>query len=71
MKKFSTIIAFCAALAVSGFTAGEAWACIRCGAANPGKGCNQLVTVKHPDLKGKARKAEWDKCMANPDGYNL
>ncbi len=36
---------------------------------NPGKGCGQLVTVKHPDLKGKARKAEWDKCMANPDTY--
>jgi hypothetical protein len=49
--------------------ADQALACVRCGAANPGRGCGQLVTLKHPDLKGKARKAEWDRCMANPDGY--
>ena len=35
-----------------------------------GKGCGDMVTLKHPELKGKARKAEWDKCMANPGGYN-
>ena len=43
--------------------------CIKCGAANPGKGCNQLVTVKHPDLKGPERKKEWNKCMSDPDSY--
>jgi hypothetical protein len=36
---------------------------------NVGKGCGQLVTVKHPDLKGPPRKKEWDRCMADPDGY--
>ena len=49
--------------------ASEAYSCIRCGAPNPGKGCRQLVTVKHPDLKGADRKKEWDKCMSNPDSY--
>jgi hypothetical protein len=55
--------------ALAGLLAAEALACIRCGAANPGKGCRQLVTVKHPDLKGPARKKEWSKCMADPDKY--
>jgi hypothetical protein len=34
------------------------------------RGCRDLVTLKHPDAKGPARKKEWDKCMADPDGYN-
>ena len=34
------------------------------------RGCRDLVTLKHPDAKGAARKKEWDKCMADPDGYN-
>jgi hypothetical protein len=47
-----------------------AYSCVRCSAgASPGRGCGQLVTVKHPDLKGPSRKKEWDKCMANPDAY--
>jgi hypothetical protein len=35
-----------------------------------GKGCGQLVTLKHPDLKGAGRKKEWDKCMSDPGAYN-
>ena len=34
------------------------------------RGCRDLVTSKHPDAKGPARKREWDRCMADPDGYN-
>jgi len=34
------------------------------------RGCREVVTVKHPDLKGPSRKAEWDKCMADADAYN-
>jgi len=34
------------------------------------RGCRDLVTLKYPDAKGAARKKEWDKCMADPDGYN-
>ena len=46
--------------------------CITCGGPRPGKGCDQMVTLKHPDLKpGPQRKQEWKKCMANPDAYNL
>jgi hypothetical protein len=37
---------------------------------NAGHGCEQLVTVNHPDLKGKERGAEIKKCKADPDGYN-
>jgi hypothetical protein len=49
-----------------------AYACTTCGAPRPGRGCDQLVTLKHPDLKpGPQRRQEWKKCMANPDAYNL
>jgi hypothetical protein len=34
------------------------------------RGCRDLVALKHPETKGAARKGEWDKCMADPDGYN-
>ena len=34
------------------------------------EGCKQLVTVKHPDAKGKAFVEEVKKCRANPDTYN-
>ncbi len=34
------------------------------------KGCNGLVNVNHPELKGGARKAEVDKCLADPDAYS-
>jgi hypothetical protein len=34
------------------------------------RGCRDLVSLKHPDAKGAARKSEWSKCMADPDGYN-
>jgi len=37
----------------------------------PGKGgCRQLVTIKHPELKGSARAAEIAKCSANADAYS-
>jgi len=51
--------------------AGESYACVGCGAhkITPGKGCGQLVTLYHPDLKGGARKKEWDRCMSGPDKY--
>ena len=32
--------------------------------------CGQLVTVKHPEMKGDARKAEIAKCKADGDAYN-
>ena len=32
-------------------------------------GCGQLVTLKHPELKGKARGAEIAKCSADADAY--
>ena len=34
------------------------------------RGCRDLVTMKHPDARGAARKREQEKCMADPDGYN-
>ncbi len=33
-------------------------------------GCNQLVNLAHPDFKGATRKAEFDRCMADPDAYS-
>lgn len=37
---------------------------------NARHGCASLVTVAHPDLKGKARRDEIKKCKADPDGYS-
>jgi hypothetical protein len=43
----------------------------RADARAPGKGgCGQLVTIKHPDLKGPERGAEIKKCSANADAYS-
>ena len=33
-------------------------------------GCGQLVTLKHPDMKGPERSAEIKKCSANADAYS-
>ncbi len=33
------------------------------------RGCRDLVTLKHPDLKGKAVDVERSKCLADPDSY--
>jgi hypothetical protein len=41
------------------------------GHRDPGRGgCGQLVTLKHPDLKGPERSAEIKKCSANGDAYS-
>jgi hypothetical protein len=38
---------------------------------DPGSGgCGQLVTLKHPELKGPARRTEISKCSANADAYS-
>ena len=34
-----------------------------------GRGCGALVTQVHPDLQGKARDAEIEKCKHDPDAY--
>jgi hypothetical protein len=40
------------------------------GHRDPGRGgCGQLVTLKHPELKGPARGTEVAKCNAHPDDY--
>ena len=71
MRSFARKISLEGALAIAiAVLAGPALSCTKCGAANAGKGCGQLVTVKHPDLKGPARKKEWDRCMADPAAYN-
>ena len=38
--------------------------------ATPRHGCNQLINIMYPDLKGRARKAERKKCLADPDSYS-
>ena len=65
-------VGLAAMTAMTLFLNGAAFAgCITCGAARPGKGCDQMVTLKHPDLKpGPQRKQEWKKCMADPASYN-
>ena len=34
-----------------------------------GSKCSKAVFANHPDLKGVARKAEMDKCIASPTTY--
>jgi hypothetical protein len=64
----SMLVGICSVVAITLLT-DVAYSCTRCGAANPGRGCGQLVFLKHPDLKGPARKKEVGKCVSDPDSY--
>ena len=79
MQKFSkSILIGAASFALLGLVATEALACraghcrVDQGATHlsASKGCGQLVTVMYPDLKGRARREERRKCLADPDHYS-
>ena len=65
---------FCALLTVAGVALGgvaPAYAGNHSnfGVERPGQVCADTIRHKHPELKGAARAAEWDKCKADPAGY--
>jgi hypothetical protein len=64
------LLGFMVTVSVFAISSGGAEATLRVLKHNARQACAQLVTVKHPDMKGAARKSEIAKCNADADTYN-
>jgi hypothetical protein len=68
MSRLCALLAI-ASLALGGVTPAYAGNHSNSGVERPGQVCADTIRHKHPELKGSARAAEWNKCKADPTGY--